>query len=122
MPTVLIVDGANVVGATPNGWWNDRAGAASKLYDDLCAAHLEADLIVLVLEGQAKAGVPASKTPGMRVVHAPKDGDSMIVTQARTAHERGDRVTVVTSDRALGANVAPFGDTRPSTWLLGLLR
>ncbi|MEU7603106.1 NTP pyrophosphohydrolase, partial [Streptomyces sp. NPDC041003] len=28
MPGVLIVDGANVVGSVPDGWWRDRRGAA----------------------------------------------------------------------------------------------
>jgi hypothetical protein len=31
----IIVDGANVVGSRPDGWWHDRAGAAVRLYDDL---------------------------------------------------------------------------------------
>jgi hypothetical protein len=31
----IIVDGANVVGSRPDGWWRDRAGAAVRLYDDL---------------------------------------------------------------------------------------
>jgi predicted RNA-binding protein with PIN domain len=121
MSTVLIVDAANVVGATPNGWWNDRAGAAAKLYDAICAADLTEDTVVLVLEGVAKAGVPATRSPGMRVVHAPKDGDSMIVAQAKAAHGRGERVVVVTSDRALAANVSAYGDVRPSTWLVARL-
>ena len=121
MPSVLVVDAANVVGATPNGWWHDRAGAAAQLYDAICAADLVADIVVLVLEGGAKAGVPVTRTPGLRVVHAPKDGDSMILTQAKAAHGRGDRVIVVTSDRALAANVSAYGDVRPSTWLLGFL-
>lgn len=31
----IIVDGANVVGSRPDGWWRDRAGAASRLRDQL---------------------------------------------------------------------------------------
>jgi hypothetical protein len=31
----IIVDGANVVGSRPDGWWRDRAGAAVRLYDNL---------------------------------------------------------------------------------------
>lgn len=30
-PAMLIVDAANVVGARPDGWWNDRAGATERL-------------------------------------------------------------------------------------------
>ena len=31
----IIVDGANVMGSRPDGWWKDRAGAASRLRDQL---------------------------------------------------------------------------------------
>jgi len=37
---VLIVDGANVVGSRPDGWWRDRAGAAHRLHDQLSTADL----------------------------------------------------------------------------------
>jgi predicted RNA-binding protein with PIN domain len=119
--TVLIVDGANVVGARPDGWWKDRAGAAERLHAGILEADLDDDVVVLVLEGVAKAGVPAGRSDGLRVVHAPKDGDSTIVAEARRAHEQGHRVRVVTADRALGANVAAYGTTLSPTWLLDRL-
>jgi len=34
-PLTIIVDGANVVGSRPDGWWRDRAGAALRLRDSL---------------------------------------------------------------------------------------
>jgi 8-oxo-dGTP diphosphatase len=34
-PVTLIVDSANVVGSRPDGWWRDRAGAATRLRDQL---------------------------------------------------------------------------------------
>jgi 8-oxo-dGTP diphosphatase len=34
-PVTIIVDGANVVGSRPDGWWRDRAGAAVRLRDEL---------------------------------------------------------------------------------------
>ena len=34
-PVTIIVDGANVVGSRPDGWWRDRAGAATRLRDEL---------------------------------------------------------------------------------------
>lgn len=114
----LILDCANVVGARPDGWWKDRAAAASRLYDAVASADLEDDEVVLVLEGAAKAGVPAVRSPGLRVVHAAKDGDSTIVAEARRAHERGHLVRVVTADRALAANVAAYATTVGPTWLL----
>ena len=33
--SVLVVDGANVVGSVPDGWWKDRAGAARRLHEQL---------------------------------------------------------------------------------------
>ena len=33
----IIVDGANVVGSRPDGWWRDRAGAAERLRDQLAS-------------------------------------------------------------------------------------
>jgi predicted RNA-binding protein with PIN domain len=116
--TTLIVDGANVVGARPDGWWKDRAGAARRLHEALLVADVGYDEVVLVLEGQAKGGVPAGRDAHVRTVHAPKDGDATIVAQARAAAERGGRVVVVTADRALDARVHGVGATTLSpTWL-----
>ncbi|HYG94421.1 MAG TPA: hypothetical protein VD859_12630 [Nocardioides sp.] len=85
-------------------------------------ADIEHDVVVLVLEGAAKGGVRAGRDAHVRTVHAPKDGDATILAEARAAAERGDRVAVVTADRALDARVAGVGATtlRPS-WLLELL-
>jgi 8-oxo-dGTP diphosphatase len=41
-PVTIIVDGANVMGSRPDGWWRDRAGAA---------ARLRAELAPLVMQG-----------------------------------------------------------------------
>ena len=32
---VLLVDIANVMGSVPDGWWRDRAGAATRLLNEL---------------------------------------------------------------------------------------
>jgi predicted RNA-binding protein with PIN domain len=118
--TTLIVDGANVVGSVPDGWWKDRAGAARRLHERLLVADTAYDEIVLVLEGRARAGVRAGRDAHVRTVHATADGDTEIRAQARRAAEAGARVVVVTADRALGADVAPAQVLSPS-WLLGRL-
>lgn len=117
MSTVLVVDGANVVGARPDGWWKDRAGAARRLHEQLMTADVDGD-IVLVLEGEAKQGVPAGRDGYVTVVHAPKDGDSEIVRQAHKAADAGHKVTVVTADRLLAVRVAKAGPTVGPSWLL----
>lgn len=119
---VLVIDAANVVGARPDGWWKDRAGAARRLHERLLVADVPGDLIVLVLEGQAKAGVRAGLDAHVRTVHAPRDGDSAILKLTRERVAAGDRVTVVTADRALAANLAGAGAAVVGpTWLLDRL-
>jgi predicted RNA-binding protein with PIN domain len=120
--STLVVDGANVVGSRPDGWWKDRADAARRLHEALLVADTSYDEIVLVLEGAAKPGARAGLDGHVRTVHAPGSGDDAIVEVTRAAAERGDRVSVVTADRALQARVQGVGATalRPS-WLLDQL-
>lgn len=120
--SVLVVDAANVVGARPDGWWKDRAGAARRLHEALLVADTGHDEVVLVLEGQAKQAARPGRDAHVRVVHAPRDGDGEIVAQARAAAEAGRRVLVVTADRALAARCAGAGaDAVGPTWLLDRL-
>jgi len=119
MATVLVVDGANVVGARPDGWWKDRAGAATRLHLQLMVADVPQDRVVLVLEGAAKGGVRPGKDAHVRTVHAKGIGDDTIVAETKAASERGDRVFVVTADRILMGRVEHHGATIMSpTWLL----
>ncbi|HLL63970.1 MAG TPA: hypothetical protein VK401_13040, partial [Propionibacteriaceae bacterium] len=93
----------------PDGWWRDRAGAAARLHTRLRAADLPYAEIVLVLEGQARPGVPAGSDGPVRTVHAPADGDATIADLARRAVAEDSRVVVVTADRALAATVQDAG-------------
>ncbi len=109
MSTALVVDGANVVGSRPDGWWRDRAGAARRLHERLLVADLPYDEVVLVLEGAAKGGVTAGRDAHVRVVHARGEGDDTIVAEAAAATGRGERVTVVTADRFLRSRAQGAG-------------
>jgi predicted RNA-binding protein with PIN domain len=119
--SVLVVDAANVVGARPDGWWKDRAGAARRLHEALLVADVDYDVVVLVLEGQAKSAARPGRDAHVRIVHAARDGDATIVAEARRAADKGARVAVVTADRALQANVSGFAVTLSPTWLLDRL-
>lgn len=120
---LLVVDGANVVGSVPDGWWRDRRGAAERLRDALaplaatglpessgappwaCAGPLD---IVLVVEGAARGVEPV---PGVRVESAPGSGDDLIAdlaARARTA-DPDRRCLVVTADRELRSRVTAAG-------------
>jgi predicted RNA-binding protein with PIN domain len=119
---VLVVDGANVVGSRPDGWWRDRAGAAARLHGRLVVADTSYDEIVLVLEGQAKAGVPRGRDGHLRTVHASKDGDASIIEAAADARGNGHDVVVITADRALAQRVESLGcRTMSPSWLLAHL-
>jgi hypothetical protein len=107
----VVVDGANVVGARPDGWWRDRAGAALRLAQQLRAmAEGDPELeLVLVLEGAARRGVPEGDfAAAVSVVHAPHEGDDEIVRQSSGAD------LVVTADRALRRRVSPVPVEGPS--------
>ncbi|HEX5405179.1 MAG TPA: SAM-dependent methyltransferase [Pseudonocardiaceae bacterium] len=117
---LLVVDAANVVGSVPDGWWRDRAGAATRLRDSLASVAAQGIQgavpdwlrippidVVLVVEGAAR-GVPASDT--VRVVAASGSGDDTIVEVTAT-EGAGRHVAVVTADRELRARVTELGAT-----------
>ena len=121
---VLIVDGANVVGSRPDGWWRDRAGAARRLHAQLSATELPHDEVVLVLEGDARRGRPVDQEGRVRTVHAEKSGDDAIVDEVlrQVAVGDGRGVIVVTADRMLRDRVEKAGATsRGPGWLLDQL-
>ena len=117
---LLIVDGANVVGSVPDGWWRDRRGAAVRLRDALVpvasgglaaregvpdwAVSAALD-VVLVVEGAAR-GVPS--VPGVAVASAPGSGDDLIAELAAEV-PAGRCCLVVTADRGLRARVTSSG-------------
>lgn len=106
---VLVVDGANVVGSVPDGWWHDRAGAAARLHAALASTQLPFDVVVLVLEGKARAGVSAGTLDGVTTVHAPASGDDEIVARCRDHTAASASVTVASADRGLLSRLAPLG-------------
>ncbi|NUV90394.1 NTP pyrophosphohydrolase [Streptomyces sp. KAI-26] len=108
----VIVDGANVVGSVPDGWWRDRRGAAERLRDSLVPYAADGVPgvpgpveIVLVVEGAARG---VASVPGVEVVSAPGSGDDLIAELAADAGpERG--CIVVTADRGLRQRVEAYG-------------
>ena len=116
---VLVVDGANVVGSRPDGWWRDRPGAAARLHARLLSTPELALRVVLVLEGRARSGVPEGVARGVEVVHARGEGDRKIAEEASRGLTEGQTVAVVTADRRLAADVERLGAKvlRPG-WLL----
>jgi 8-oxo-dGTP diphosphatase len=91
-PVTIIVDGANVVGSRPDGWWRDRAGAAVRLRDQL--ATLAAEGITELPDGLATP-VLAGDGPGgdAPAGHALLDGGSRAARMADGVARMADGLT-----------------------------
>jgi uncharacterized protein YaiI (UPF0178 family) len=99
----LIVDGMNVIGSRPDGWWRDRRGAMRRLVDALERYAEAEDDVVLVLDGKPfdldseRVDVRFAKRRG------PNAADDDIAAMA------GEGDTVVTSDADLERRVRERG-------------
>jgi predicted RNA-binding protein with PIN domain len=109
----LIVDGMNVIGSRPDGWWRDRAGAKLRLAERLATlAEAYDGSIEVVFDGRPLPALPAGQHDGIEVRYATRSGrdaaDDRIVD---LVHEAADRagICVVTSDRALRDRVRTLG-------------
>jgi predicted RNA-binding protein with PIN domain len=121
---VLIIDGANVIGSRPDGWWRNRPGAARSLHQKVSIAGLPQNEVVIVFEGEARRGVQAGQDGRVRTVHAARSGDDAIVDEVAMQHAIGDRreVIVVTADRELRDRVEAVGAcAKGPIWLLDQL-
>lgn len=111
----VVVDGANVVGSRPDGWWRDRPGAARRLVDRLQPLG-ERRPVTVVLKGDARTGVEAGRARAVTVVHAAGSGDDAIAPLAAPG------VTVVTADRELRARCRAAGaEVAGPAWLDALV-
>lgn len=109
-----VVDGMNVVGSIPDGWWRDRQGAMRRLAELLTRFAVESGEPVTVVFDGRPFEVPSET---IEVVFAPSRGPNAAddeIARMVAADPGADRITVVTSDadlaervRAEGARVAP---------------
>jgi predicted RNA-binding protein with PIN domain len=102
----VLVDGNNVIGARPDGWWRDRPGAAARLLARLQCLAASGGPVVEVVFDVAPRGVDDGVHEGVHVHSATRRGrdaaDDRIVELVAA---RGTAVEVVTSDRGLAARV-----------------
>ena len=104
-----LVDGMNVVGTRPDGWWKDRHGAMVRLVDLLERwVAREGDDVTVVFE---RPPSPPIRSSVIEVAHAPRAqanaADDEIVRRVEAAPD--GPVHVVTSDRWLADRVRAAG-------------
>jgi len=120
--TGWLIDGNNVMGSRPDGWWRDRRGAARALAAQLAQfAAREGVPVTVVFDGAAFDVELPDETP-LEVAFAPRRGrDAADDEIARRVAGTDDptAVTVVASDAGLarrvrehGAEVVPAGRFR----------
>jgi len=119
---LVIVDGANVVGSVPDGWWRDRAGAARRLRDALSTVpgaglpgYPPPVEVVLVVEGAARPVADEPSPSGVRVVAAPTSGSGDDAMVDLVAAEPDRARVVITADRGLRDRVTAPG-RRAGCW------
>ena len=107
-----VIDGMNVIGSRPNGWWRDRPGAMRELVDELNAfADETGEPVTVVLDGK-----PFDLEGGDAVVvrfasrRGPNAADDDIAALVESDDDPGD-LSVVTSDGDLAGRVREAGAT-----------
>jgi predicted RNA-binding protein with PIN domain len=112
-PRRLVVDGNNVFGSRPDGWWRDRDGAARRLVAELRAlAARTGDHVTVVFDGRPVPGLDANEDHAVEVLYARRSGsnaaDDRIVELLREEPDPS-AVVVVTSDRELARRARALG-------------
>lgn len=138
-PPQAFVDGNNVMGSRPDGWWRDRAAAQRRLVADLeAAARGSGREWTLVFDGappsrvRGKASAPPGAPPsrargedsappeeeagaspdGVRVEHAKRKGANAAddrIVELLEALPEGTDAVVYTSDRGLRERAVALG-------------
>jgi predicted RNA-binding protein with PIN domain len=107
-----LIDGMNVIGTRPDGWWRDRDGAMRRLVDQLerWAAGEDEDVTVVF----ERPPSPPIRSPVVEVAHAPRAkphaADDEIVRRLRGRGSAAE-IRVVTSDRWLADQALALGAT-----------
>lgn len=109
-----LVDGMNLLGSRPDGWWRDRPAARRRLVGELADFARRPDIgtVAVVFDGRPQAGEEdEGRAAGIDVAFAPggpNAADRVIAARARGCATPGN-LTVVTSDGALAGEVAGVG-------------
>jgi predicted RNA-binding protein with PIN domain len=106
-----MVDGMNVIGSRPDGWWRDLDGAVIRLARCLAAWQAaEGHEVTVVFDGRPPPGLDEVDLGGLQVAFAGKgrEADDEIVRRVGIDPDPGS-LKVVTSDRLLAERVRAAG-------------
>jgi predicted RNA-binding protein with PIN domain len=107
-----LVDGMNVIGTRPDGWWQDRDAAMLRLVDLLERwASAEGDDVVVVFERKPS---PPIRSSVIEVANAPRprrDAADDEIMRRLAIEPHAALVRVVTSDRWLADRARSTGAT-----------
>jgi predicted RNA-binding protein with PIN domain len=108
--TRWIVDGMNVIGSRPNGWWRDRPRAMRALTQELGdLAGATGDELTVVFDGRPfELEAPAGVRVEFATTRGPNAADDDIAGLVESDHDPAG-LTVVTSDQTLAGRVKAAG-------------
>jgi predicted RNA-binding protein with PIN domain len=112
----LIVDGMNVLGSRPDGWWRDRPASMERLVRRLDAfAEREGEDVTVIFDGREHERVSgAARVVAVGFAPGGRDAaDREIVRRIRADEDPGG-IVAATSDRRLRASVKAAGATSVS--------
>jgi predicted RNA-binding protein with PIN domain len=104
-----IVDGMNVIGSRPDGWWRDRTAAMERLAARLDAfAAATGEPVTVVLDGRERP-IPAERVDVRFATRRGRDAADADIAALVRADPDAAGVWVVTSDAALAREVGAAG-------------
>jgi predicted RNA-binding protein with PIN domain len=106
----FLIDGMNVIGSRPSGWWRDRPGAMRELSDELGElARASGDDLTVIFDGRPfELDAPEGVSVEFATRRGPNAADDDIAALVESDPDPGG-LTVVTSDRTLAERVRRAG-------------
>ena len=117
---MLLIDGMNLIGARPDGWWKDRGQAMRLLAWELRAyAEDSGEQVKVVFDGRPIRGLLRGHGIGVQFAPGGANAADRRIETLVSGHPDPASITVVTSDKALvravtqaGAGVVGSGEFR----------
>jgi predicted RNA-binding protein with PIN domain len=105
-----LVDGTNVMGSRPDGWWRDRPAARRRLVGAIGRwARDGGDDVTVVFDGRAHELEAADRVTVLWATRPGRDAADDDIARLAAADPDPSSLTVVTSDAALARRVQAAG-------------